>query len=136
MTLEDEFECREKILMRVFFGRSGLSELWFNEESQRLFTSILLDETYVLHWGQDEGFWTCSGCGKQVRKLSDANEKVAFLGVFGLSKHWCKTTQFNKSPFINFSFYRIFLTLTLIEEIKRLVLMIFQFNYRENPKPN
>ena len=79
----------EKNYWLVFFGSFGLSGLWYNEQNQLFFTSKLLYKCYVLDWVLDGGIQTCSSWEIQLWKLSEF-KKVALLGNFELSRHWCK----------------------------------------------
>ena len=89
VTKEDEFECRENLLMRRSFQKIWSTRTLIQQTKQWFFTSMLFYRCYVSDWVHDWGSWTCSSWGIHFWKLSEV-ETAALLANFGLSIHWCK----------------------------------------------
>ena len=133
MTKEDEFECREKFLIRGFFWsfwtirtlmqRTKLTVFHLNTPLQVLFSE----------WVHDGEFRTCSGWGIQVWRRSKL-KKAEHLGNFGLPRQGCKehesTILSSKTP-LHLEYFSM---PTPIEEIKPVVLVKNEFQNRKKIK--
>ena len=87
----------------------------------------------IFHWHFDRRNEACTYYWQ--RKMCLNVEKTELLrGIlwkFQTAKTLMQRMQINNSPIENFSTYEIFSNLTLIEEIKPLVLVKYEFEYRE-----
>ena len=119
-------------IIEFFFGNFGLSGLWCNEQNQRFFHSILL-QMFFLDWVPDGGIRTCSGWGRQGWKWSKI-KKSSTSSKFWTVKTLMQGTQIDNSPIKNCFTTKKFSVPTLIQEMKPVVLVKYEFEYREKFK--
>ena len=123
----------EKFINKMFFGNFGLSGLWYNEQNQRFFTSILLYKCYVLDWVHDGGIRTCSSWAIQVWKLTELKKSNSSWN-FRTVKALTRGTQMGNSPIEKCPTARMFSLPTLIEKVKPVVLVKYEIEHREKLK--
>ena len=133
MTKEDKFECREKYLIRCFFGKFGLSRMWCNKQYYQFFTSMLHYKCYFWNWVHDGGTRTCSRWGSQIWKCNEV-KKSSTPWKLRTVKTLMQGTPIDNFPIKNLSTTKFFLMPSLIEEMEPVVLVKFEFEYREKLK--
>ena len=85
---------------------------------------------YFLNWVHDGGIWTCTGWGRQVWKWRERKRSSTFR-KFRTVKTLVQGTQIDNCPVEIFSTTEKFSIPTLIEEMKPVVLMKYEFEWRE-----
>ena len=120
----------EKIYQR-FFRKFGLTGFLRKEWNQLFLTTILFYKCYILDWVLDGGNRTCSAWGIQVWTFCEKNESSVSWN-FRILKTLMQGTQIDKSPMEKLYTITKFLMATPIEEMKSVVLVKYEFEYREN----
>ena len=100
-----------------------------NEQNQRFFSCLLLYKCF-LEWVHDGGIQICSGWAIPVRKRSELN-KSSTSCKFRTVKTLMQGTQFESSLVKNLSKSGFFSMPTLIEEIKPVFLVNYEFGFGE-----
>ena len=102
---------------------------------RRVSTSIVHHNCYLLERIPDRRFWTCSHWWRQAWKMSEMNKISSFWEVWTV-KTLMQERRINNSPFKKVSRAGTVSILTLMAEIKPVVLVINEFGYRENFETN
>ena len=123
----------KKVFKWFLFGNFGLSGFWCNEQSERFFTSIFLYKCFALNWVLDGGIRICSGWRIQVWNLSEMDKNYTFR-KFRTVGTLMQGLHIDNSAIEKFSITRKLSMLTLMGEIKRVVLVKDKFEYREKLK--
>ena len=99
VSIEDNFECLEKLSMLHFFRFFGLSGFYCNIEKQQFLSTIVLFRCFVQNWVHRGGNPTFSCWKTQVWKM-DKMKKVNVSGNYELSKRKIKEHKWTILPSI------------------------------------
>ena len=131
MTKEDEFECREQLLIRGFgiFGSSGY------EATNKIngFSPEYSSTSFMFLTALEVGIRTCSDWLKQFWNLIEINENSTSL-KFRTGNTLMQGTQNESCHIWKYSTTRNLSMSTLMEEIKPVVFVKYDFQNREKSK--
>ena len=121
--------------MKDFLWKFQIIRILTQQTKSTVFTSKLLYKCFVLNWVLYGEIRACGGWGIQVSSIGELIKKT-LLGIFGLPTLWCKAHKPTLLP------AKLLLKLkkswmpTLMEEIKLVILVKCEFEYREELKLN